>query len=49
MGIGSSDADDFSTLKAGEAADNRPAKLSGGVVGKNEEPIVLASLDGIDE
>ena len=35
--------------KAGEVADNRPAKLSGGIVGENEEPIVLASFDGSGE
>ena len=49
MGVGSPDADDLSTLKAGETADNGPAELSGGIVGENEEPIVLAGSDGSGE
>ena len=49
VGVGSPDADDLSTLKAGIAADNGPAELSGGIVGENEKPIVLAGLDGLGE
>ena len=49
MGVGSPDADDLSTLKAGEAADHRPAERSGGIVGEYEEPIVLAGRDGAGE
>jgi len=49
VGVGSPDADDLSTLKAGKAADNGPAELSGGIIGENENPVVLAGLDGFGE
>ena len=49
MGIGGHDADDLRTLQAGIAADHGPAKLSGGIVGKNEEFVMLAAFDGTGE
>ena len=49
VGIGGPDADDFSTLQAGIAADHGPAELAGGLVGENEESVVLARRDGFGE
>ena len=47
VGIGGPDADDFSTLQAGIAADHGPAELAGGLVGEDEESVVLARRDGL--
>ena len=49
VGIGGPDADDLGILKARVAADNGPAEFSGGMVGKDEEPIMLAGLNGFGE
>jgi hypothetical protein len=49
VSIGSSDADDLSTLKTWKTADNGPAELSGGIVGEYEELVVLTDCDGAGE